>query len=246
MISRSFQTVRRMREAWKRETYVRSQSLSSESAVEYPHIGRGKIQISPSLGEQDQSNAPPQGRQRQSYTINISSKVSNGLRMLYLARKLTDNQETLKTIYYSLVQPYFDYCDVVWGDCSKTRADKLQKLQNRAARIITRADYCIRSSDVLNSLEWSNLEERRKRHLLVTMFKIFNNDCPTYLRERFHRTSEIHDYNLRGSNYDLQLPLPKTNFLKRSFSYRGAMAWNQLSNERREMGDLSSFKLTIS
>ena len=116
---------------------------------------------------------------------------------------------------FSLLLSYAsrDYCDVVWGDCSKTRADKLQKLQNRAARIITRADYSIRLSDVLNSLEWSNLEERRKRHLLVTMFKIFNNDCPTYLRERFHRTSEIHDYNLRGSNYDLQLPLPKTNFL---------------------------------
>ena len=176
----------------------------------------------------------------------ISSKVSNGLRMLYLARKLTDNQETLKTIYYSLVQPYFDYCDVVWGDCSKTRADKLQKLQNRAARIITRADYSIRSSDVLNTLEWSNLEERRKRHLLVTMFKIFNDDCPTYLREQFHRTSEIHDYNLRGSNYDLQLPLPKTDFLKRSFSYRGAIAWKQLSNDTREMGDLTSFKLAIS
>ena len=60
---------------------------------------------------------------------------------MYLARKLTDNQETLKTIYYSLMQPYFDYCDVVWGDCSKIRADKLQKLQNRAARIITQADY---------------------------------------------------------------------------------------------------------
>ena len=117
--------------------------------------------------------------------------------MLYLARKLTNNQETLKTIYYSLVQPYFDYCDVVWGDCSKTRADKLQKLQNRAAWIITRADYSIRSSDVLNSLEWSNLEERRKRHLLVKMFKV----------------SII-------------------------ISYRGAMAWNQLSNQTREIGDL--------
>ena len=78
------------------------------------------------------------------------------------------------------------------------------------------------------------------------MFKIFNNNCPTYLRERFHRTSEIHDYNLRGSNYDLQLPLPKTNFLKRSFSYGGAMVWNQLSNETLEMGDLTSFKLAIS
>ena len=98
------------------------------------------------------------------------------MRILYLARKLTDNQETLQTFFYSLVQPYFDYCDAVWGDCSKTRPDKLQELQNRAARIITRADFSNRSSDVLNSLEWSNLEERRRkegRHLLVTMFKVF-------------------------------------------------------------------------
>ena len=44
------------------ETYVRSQSFSSESAVKYLHVGRRKIQISPPLGEQDQSNALPQGR----------------------------------------------------------------------------------------------------------------------------------------------------------------------------------------
>ena len=66
MISRSFQTVWRMREAWKWETYVRSQSFSSESAVKYLHVGRRKIQISPPLGEQDQSNALSQGQQRQS------------------------------------------------------------------------------------------------------------------------------------------------------------------------------------
>ena len=55
-----------MREAWKRETYVRSQSFSSESAVKYLHVGRRKIQISPPPGEQDQLNALPQGQQRQS------------------------------------------------------------------------------------------------------------------------------------------------------------------------------------
>ena len=48
----------------------------------------------------------------------------------------------------------------------------------------------------------------------------------------------------RGNYYAVSLH--KTNFLKRSFSYRGAMAWNQLSNETREMGDLTSFKLAIS
>jgi len=48
------------------ETDVRSQSFSSESAVKYLHVGRRKIQISPPLGEQDQSNALPQGQQKQS------------------------------------------------------------------------------------------------------------------------------------------------------------------------------------
>ena len=66
MISRSFQTVRRIREAWKRETYVRAQSFSFESAVKYLHMRRRKIQISPPLGEQDPSNALPQGQQGQS------------------------------------------------------------------------------------------------------------------------------------------------------------------------------------
>ena len=40
--------------------------FSSESAVKNLHVGRRKIQISHPLGEQDQSNAPPQGQQRQS------------------------------------------------------------------------------------------------------------------------------------------------------------------------------------
>ena len=52
--------------------------------------------------------------------------------------------------------------------------------------------------------------------------------------------------NLTGSNYDLQLPLPKTNFLQRSFSYRGEIAWNQLSNQILEIKDLASFKGAIS
>ena len=56
----------RMCQAWKWETYVRSQSFSSESAVKYLHVGRRKIQISPPPGEQHQLNALPQGQQRQS------------------------------------------------------------------------------------------------------------------------------------------------------------------------------------
>ena len=80
--------LRGMCEAWKRKTYVRSQSLTFESAVKYPHVGRGNIQISPPLGEQDQSNSSPQGRQRQFYPHPISCPPPAPLYRDYLASLL--------------------------------------------------------------------------------------------------------------------------------------------------------------
>ena len=42
----------------------------------------------------------------------------------------------------------------MWGDHGKALSDKLQKLQNRAARIITFSNYEIRSSELLDELGW--------------------------------------------------------------------------------------------
>ena len=47
-------------------------------------------------------------------------------------------QDTLLKIYNAVVIPLFDYCDAVWGTLNKTLTARLQKLQNRAARIRTR------------------------------------------------------------------------------------------------------------
>ena len=44
-------------------------------------------------------------------------------------------------VYNSLVQPHFDYCNVVGGNCNKGLSEKLQRLQNRAARILMSASY---------------------------------------------------------------------------------------------------------
>ena len=62
-------------------------------------------------------------------------------------------------------------------------------------------------------------------HVIVISFVLYKidpanetNRASNTLLTDSHEIAYIHDYNLRGSNYDLQLPLPKTNFLKRSFS----------------------------
>ena len=44
----------------------------------------------------------------------------------------------LRCIHNALIQSHFDYCNIDWGNkgnCGKTLSDRLQKLQNRAARV---------------------------------------------------------------------------------------------------------------
>ena len=69
--------------------------------------------------------------------------------------------EILLTIYNSLIQPHFDYCGVVWGCCSKALSQKLQKLQNRAARIITFLNYDSSTDELFRDLNWSKLNHQR-------------------------------------------------------------------------------------
>ena len=63
---------------------------------------------------------------------------------------------TMNMIYNSLLAPYFDYCDVIWGTCNSTTRHKVQKMQNRAAKIITGGSWYDSSTVALNALQWYN------------------------------------------------------------------------------------------
>ena len=84
-----------------------------------------------------------------------SKKVSSGIGAIKLI-KLYVPKDCLNQIYNALVQPYFDYCicSLVWQNCKLELQLKLQKLQNRAARVITGDNWEIRSKDVLSKLNW--------------------------------------------------------------------------------------------
>ena len=53
---------------------------------------------------------------------------------------------------------------------------------------------------------------------------------PKYISDLFH-TSQNYNYALRSNDRKLSLPKPKTNFLKKSFSYCSAQASNSLPEE---------------
>ena len=133
-------------------------------------------------------------------------------------------QDFLVPLYKSQIQPYFDYCSPLWDTCDKTLRNKLQILQNRAARVIgTRYDR-IRSSDLLQSLGWDTLHVRWAKLKSVLLYKILNENYSPCLRDTLVRLRDLNrQYNLRNHDMDIALPKPKTNFLKRSFKYNASL-----------------------
>ena len=93
---------------------------------------------------------------------------------------------------------------------------RLQKLQNLRARIIyyTYSDYSIRSADILDTLGWDTLEQKRTKQLAISVFKARNNFHPTRLKSMFEPTSNIHSYNLRGNSNNIFIPRPRTEAAK--------------------------------
>ena len=62
-----------------------------------------------------------------------------------------------KRMQFSSSEPYFTYCCIVWDSIGETLADSLQKLQNRAAHVITGASCLKHSADIRHGLSWLSL-----------------------------------------------------------------------------------------
>ena len=111
----------------------------------------------------------------------------------------------------------------MWDTCGKVLKDKLQVLQNRAARVIAGARFDTLSVNVLESLQWTTLDIRRDGLKSVLLYKILNEQSGPSLGQAFVKNKDLNrDHNLRSNDNDLVLPKPKTNFLKRSFRYSRA------------------------
>ena len=155
----------------------------------------------------------------------------------------------LINVYDSLVQPYVNYCSVVWGDCGSGLSEKLQKLQNHAARILMCTNYDSDIDELLRVLGWRKLKYQRFESAAVMMYKSLHEMTPEYLSSRFVFRNDITSNRLRNTENKLALPQPRTNYLKKSFSYSGARLWNGLLGDLGDLGaattSLHDFKLKI-
>ena len=150
----------------------------------------------------------------------ITKTVSSGIGALKRMRDFISD-ETAIQVYKSLVEPYFSYCAPVWDGLGKKLSEKLQKLQNRAARVITHlmTSYDISSCSLLDELKWETLSSNRLKQKAILMFNTLNKRTPVCLQQMFSPSEST--YSLRDSYGNLFVPRPHTDYLKRSFGYSG-------------------------
>ena len=175
----------------------------------------------------------------------IKKKVSKGIAMLRRMKEYVFISTLIK-VYNGIILPHFDYCSLVWDECADYLLAKLQKLQNRAARVITGSSYKTNSEDILSELNWQPLKERFRIKKAMFAYNVRNNDkLPQSMINKF-KTKDNSNYNLRNNYTDFVLKKPKTNFMKKSISYSAASLWNKLPKSAKTKGiGVAEFKSNL-
>ena len=125
---------------------------------------------------------------------NISKKIASAIGAIKCIRHLMPFN-ILINVYHGLVQPHFDRCNEVWRNCNKGLSDKLQKLQNRAARILMSAGNDSNLDDLLRALGWRKLCHQNLDKKSIMMYKTLNGMTPQYLRSSFVFRDNLNSYH---------------------------------------------------
>ena len=176
--------------------------------------------------------------------LSITKNVSRGLGILRYAKRYLP-LVTVQAMYKSLIEPYFRYCCPVWGATGNTALQKLQKLQNRAARIVTNSPYDAHSEPLLQRLGWPTVTQLIELETVKVVYKVLHNEAPDYLNSLFHKLSDSHCRMLHNSKTDLRIPMFKSSYGQKSFEFRGASNWNNLRSEAKTANTFLAFKSNL-
>ena len=152
----------------------------------------------------------------------------------------TDNICIQEKLIHALVSIRLDYCNSILYNLPKNSILRLQRIQNQAARILTKTPHRDHITEVLIDLHWLRIEERIVYKLLVLTFKAFI-DHPLYLCELIEQQKSSTNTRTRLANdaFLLKLPPPSRNcsdtFFNRSFTYGAPYEWNKLDERVRRI-----------
>ena len=176
------------------------------------------------------------------YISSLCKSVNFQLRKIGLIRKyLTD--EVAKTLITSLVLSRLDYCNSLLGGICIESLNRLQIIQNNAARLVSKTKRYDHITPVLKQLHWLPIKERIIFKHCLLCYKCLNGLAPLYLSDLIHIYHPRKSLRSSCDTTQLQVPIKKYKFYgERSFSFLGPVMWNKIPQNIREATSLYSFK----
>ena len=147
-------------------------------------------------------------------------------------------------LYPSLVRTHMEYAVQAWSPQLKKDITLLEKVQQRATRLvpeIRELDYDSR----LVSLGLTSLVERRRRGDLIEVFKIMHGFDDLDRSQFFTLKSEVHEHRTTGHSLCIYRKPVKNMIRSGFFDIRIINDWNALSNDIVNCRTLSSFKTEL-
>jgi len=153
--------------------------------------------------------------------------------------------DSAKALVHAFISSRLDYCNSLLYGLPQKSIDRLQRVQNMAARLITGTKITDHITPVLYGLHWLPISQRIAFKIITLTFKALHGLAPQYL------TQLIRPYrprrSLRSANKDL-LDLPKMSLKRygcRSFQYAAPTLWNNLPESIRSNKEFLSFKSSL-
>ena len=163
------------------------------------------------------------------------------LHNIYRIRKYLTVDAT-KSLVHAFITSRLDYCNGLLYGIPNYLIDRLQRIQNAAARLVTSTPRSSHITPVLFELHWLPVSHRIRFKLALLTFKALNNMSPSYLRELIK--IYVPSRSLRSEDQNkLVVPLYRLKrYGGRSFSHVAATIWNALPIYLRCSTSLDSFK----
>ena len=173
-----------------------------------------------------------------SQVSSIVKTTSYHTRNISRIRKYIDT-DSAKTLVNSLVTSRLDYCNSQLAGINSGQFDRLDRVQNCAARVILQLPRSVAPD--LSSLHWLPIRQRVDYKIATLVFKTLHGLAPSYLQELL--TPYTAGRHLRSDNDNL-LVVPRTTNKSgnRSFVVNGPCVWNALPCHVRCTSDLNVFK----
>jgi len=153
------------------------------------------------------------------------------------------DQDASSNAMRALVLSKLDYGNALLIGCKCKDLARLQRLQNRAARIVYQVPRRHSTSPLLNSLHWLPVEKRIRFKILLHVFKVLNGLSPIYLTD-YIATYIPSREGLRSEVDVTRLVIPRSTrkMGDSSFSVSGPTLWNQLPQTIRTSLTVEIFK----